>query len=203
MPTQNQIRADFDASTVVVYQAFPAAVAVPALKAGRFVPPFSRSRMTWIKPSFLWLMERSNWGQKAGQEHVLAVRITRAGWEEALSLGVLTHPEPGVYRDYDGWKARFDAALVHIQWDPERNLRGASLEVGSIQVGLSRHVIGRYADEWVTGIADYTPRVRKMRDLIRQGKMEAARKMLPPERVYPVPDDIARRIHVTPVSGGG
>ena len=46
--------------------------------------------MTWIKPSFLWLMERSNWGAKAGQEHTLAVRITRAGWEEALAQGVLT-----------------------------------------------------------------------------------------------------------------
>ena len=35
--------------------------------------------MTWIKPSFLWMMERSNWGRKSGQECVLAVRITRAG----------------------------------------------------------------------------------------------------------------------------
>ncbi|MGW1086997.1 DUF4291 family protein [Streptomyces sp. NPDC002596] len=24
--------------------------------------------MTWIKPSFLWLMHRSNWAQKSGQE---------------------------------------------------------------------------------------------------------------------------------------
>lgn len=24
--------------------------------------------MTWVKPLFLWLMERSNWGLKPGQE---------------------------------------------------------------------------------------------------------------------------------------
>ncbi|WP_141653813.1 DUF4291 family protein, partial [Erwinia billingiae] len=27
-------------------------------------PPFSMTRMTWIKPSFLWMMYRSGWGMK-------------------------------------------------------------------------------------------------------------------------------------------
>src|SRR5437660_1163349 len=114
MPSPFEIRADYDAATIVVYQAFPPAIAVPALKAKRFVPPFSFGRMTWIKPSFLWLMERSNWGRKAGQEHTLAVRITRKGWEEALAQGVLTHPEPALYRNPDDWRTEFDRALVHI-----------------------------------------------------------------------------------------
>ncbi|MEV0052428.1 DUF4291 family protein [Saccharopolyspora shandongensis] len=82
---QRQIRGEFDARTIVVYQAYSPAVAEPALRANRFVPPFSFNRMTWIKPSFLWLMHRSGWAQKAGQERILAVRITRQGWEEALS----------------------------------------------------------------------------------------------------------------------
>ncbi|MGF6882260.1 hypothetical protein ABIA39_002859 [Nocardia sp. GAS34] len=47
--------------------------------AQRFVSPFSLNRMTWIKPSFRWLMQRSGWARKPGQEHILAVRITRAG----------------------------------------------------------------------------------------------------------------------------
>ena len=57
---QNQIRADFDGVTIVVYQVYPAQIALPAIAAKRFVAPFSLQRMTWIKPSFLWLMERSN-----------------------------------------------------------------------------------------------------------------------------------------------
>jgi hypothetical protein len=194
MGTPNEIRADFDATTIVVYQAYSAAIAQPALEAQRFVAPFSFTRMTWIKPSFLWLMERSNWGQKSGQEHILAVRITRAGWEEALSLGVLTHPEPKIYRDATLWKTQFDQAQVHIQWDPERTLRGASLEAGSIQVGISRHLIERYVGEWVTGITDYTPRVRKMQALLKYGKAEQAKKLLPSEKVYPVPEAIAARL---------
>src|SRR5688572_16235475 len=115
MPGQYQIRADYDAQTIVVFQAYSGAIAHPALKEQRFVAPFSFNRMTWIKPSFLWLMERSNWGQKSGQEHILGVRIKRSGWEEALSLAVLTHPENSIYKNAEEWRAQFEKALVHVQ----------------------------------------------------------------------------------------
>lgn len=117
--------------------------------------------MTWIKPSFLWMMERSNWGLKSGQEYILGVRITRRGWEEALSHAVLTSFEPAVHGTHDNWREQFERALVHVQWDPERTIRGASLHYGSIQVGLSRHIIERYVNEWIVSITDYTPLVRK------------------------------------------
>jgi hypothetical protein len=198
MATAHEIRADFDARTIVVWQAYAPAIAEPALAAQRFVPPFSRGRMTWIKPSFLWLMERSNWARKSGQERILAVRITRAGWEEALALTVLTAHTPGVYRDHEDWQRQFADAAVHVQWDPERSLRGADLGVGSIQVGLSRRVIDRYVDEWTVGIVDETPRVRKIADLLARGQEPAARRLLPPERPYPLPDALARRLGVIP-----
>ncbi len=53
MTPQYQIRADYDARTIVVYQAYSLAIADVALRAGRFVAPFSFHRMTWIKPSFI------------------------------------------------------------------------------------------------------------------------------------------------------
>jgi hypothetical protein len=196
MPATYEIRADFDGSTIVVYQAYPKEIAEPAVAQQRFVPPFSFGRMTWIKPSFLWLMERSNWGQKRGQEHVLAVRITRSGWEEALSLGVLTHPEPRLYPNADEWRREFEAAPVHIQWDPERSLRGTTLEHRSIQVGLSRNIIRRYVAEWAVEIRDLTPQVRKIAGLIRTGDAGRAQRHLPSERVYPVPSDVARRLGI-------
>src|SRR5271157_3733689 len=101
VPKEHEIRADFDRETIAIYQAYSPAIADPALTAQRFVAPFSFHRMTWIKPSFLWMMHRSNWGQKSGQERILAVRITRAGWEKALSLAVLTSFVPGVFRSPD------------------------------------------------------------------------------------------------------
>ncbi|MFE7243927.1 DUF4291 family protein [Streptomyces sp. NPDC057580] len=59
------MRAHYDARTIVVYQGV---LTRQALRAKRFVAPFSFNRMTWIKPSFLWLMHRSNWARKSGQE---------------------------------------------------------------------------------------------------------------------------------------
>ncbi|GGL33942.1 DUF4291 domain-containing protein [Planomonospora parontospora] len=184
MPVQHQVRADYDAETIVVYQAYPSAVADPALSAGRFVPPFSFTRMTWIKPSFLWLMHRSNWARKPGQERVLAVRITRDGWHEALSRAVLTTAGP----------AAVDRAAVHVQWDPERSLRGAALNHYSIQVGIGRTLIRRFADEWVVGLTDVTPTVRRIAGLVQSGQASKAQRLLPPEREYPVPPEIARRL---------
>ena len=56
-------------------------------------------------------------------------------------MGVLTAYHPNLHADYGRWEAAFAAARVHVQWDPERSLRGAHLAFDSIQVGVSRHVI--------------------------------------------------------------
>ncbi|MFF2043075.1 DUF4291 domain-containing protein [Kitasatospora sp. NPDC058170] len=190
-PALYQVRADYDARTIVVYQAYTPAVADPAVRAQRFVPPFSFNRMTWIKPSFRWLMHRSNWARKAGQERVLAVRITREGWEEALSQAVPTTSDPALV-------AR---AAVHVQWDPERSLRGAALNHYSIQVGVGRGLIRTFAEEWVVGITDVTPQARRVAELIQGGQAAKAQRLLPPERVYPVPVPTGRRL--LPGTGSG
>ena len=194
MRPNHEIRADFDARTIVIYQAFRKEIALPAVAKQTFVSPFSFHRMTWIKPSFLWLMERSNWCQKAGQEHLLAVRISRDGWEEALSQGMLTTPEKSVYPDPQVWRKQFDQALVHVQWDPERSNRGGALPYRSIQVGLSRHIINKYVDEWITEIRDLTPLVRKIQLALKSGRPDHVKKLLPVEKIYPLPEKIGKRL---------
>jgi hypothetical protein len=194
MQPDHQIRADFDRETIVVYQAYSDQIADPALRDGRFVEPFSFNRMTWIKPSFLWLMHRSNWAQKSGQERILAIRIRRAGWDSALAKGVLTAFDPRAHRSKDEWADAFASAQVHVQWDPERNIRGAALQHGSIQVGISRDLIREYNENWITQIKDITPTVAKMRSLIRGGDVKAATRHLPPEKAYPNPNGTARHL---------
>ncbi|MFJ8233583.1 DUF4291 domain-containing protein [Streptomyces sp. NPDC094448] len=186
MTSQYRIRADFDDRTLVVYQAYSPAVADAALRAGRFTAPFSFTRMTWIKPSFLWLMHRSNWARKPGQTRVLAVRITRDGWEEALTRGRLTTGDPAAPAE----------AAVHVQWDPERSLRGAPLNHYSIQVGVGRGLIRAYADDWVTGITDITAKARRIADLVGAGRTAQAKQLLPPERNYPLPAAVGRHLGV-------
>ena len=194
MTAHYQIRADYDSTTIVVYQAYAPYIALPALEKQRFVEPFSFNRMTWIKPSFLWLMERSNWGQKSGQEHILAVRIKRSGFDEALSLGILTHPELSIYKSAELWRSEFKTSVVNIQWDPERSIRWAHLSYDSVQIGLSRQIIRRFVDEWIVSIQDLTPTVRKIQTFVKAGDFDKAKKYLPIERIYPVTPEIAKRI---------
>jgi hypothetical protein len=194
MAKRHEIRADYDRDTIVVYQAYPPAIADAALSHGRFVAPFSFGRMTWIKPSFLWLMARSNWGKHRGQERTLAVRITRQGWERALSLAVPTDPSAPGYASYEAWRAAFEQAAVHVQWDTERSLQGAGLPWYSVQIGLSRHVIREYVDAWITEIVDLTDRARKIRALLNDGRADRATRLLPRETVYPLPAALRQRI---------
>ena len=197
MPLLRQIRADFDVNTIVVYQAFGPAIADAALAAGRFVAPFSFTRMTWIKPSLLWLMHRSNWARKPGQKRILAVRVTRTGWEQALSQAVLTAPVPAIHGSTAAWNTAFGRADVHVQWDPERSLRGAALNHYSIQVGIGRALIRTYATDWVVGLTDLTPTVHKIDTLVRAGRAAKAERLLPSERPYPIAPAIAHNIHAT------
>lgn len=189
-----EIRADYDEKTIVVYQAYSPAIALPALQEQKFVAPFSMNRMTWIKPSFLWMAERCGWARKPGQEMVLAVRITREGWEEALSNAVLTTPSKRVYRDAAEWEALLKQSPVRVQWDPERNIHGQSLDARSIQVGLSRHIVDRYVNHWIVEISDYTPLMKKIYALLHEGQRTKATGFLPRERVYDVPEEIAKRL---------
>jgi hypothetical protein len=184
-----QIRADYDHDTIVVYQAYNDAIADAAVEHGRFAGPFSRGRMTWIKPSYLWLMERSGWATKPNQERILAVRITRTGWEEALGLAESSSAEMGPPPPCD----------VRVQWDPERDHRGTKLGHRSIQVGIGRRMVDRCVDEWVVAIEDRTPVTRRIRRHLADGRTADARRLLPPEREYVLSSaETARRLGITP-----
>ncbi|GEA89921.1 hypothetical protein CCE01nite_38700 [Cellulomonas cellasea] len=197
-PPARQVRADADDTTLVVYQAYAPEIAEPALAAGTFVTPFRRGRMTWVKPSFLWMMYRCGWATKPGQERVLAVRITRAGFEEALAEAALSHADPRVHADHAAWREQVRQSPVRVQWDPERSLTLAPLPWRSLQVGLSGSAVDRYVDEWVTGITDVTPTVRRVRGLLLDGDVDAATAALPVERPYPLPSAVAARIGADP-----
>lgn len=59
---QKEIRAVYDDNTIRVYQAYCREIAEEAVMLGTFGKRFKMERMTWIKPSFLWMMYRCGWG---------------------------------------------------------------------------------------------------------------------------------------------
>ena len=161
-----QVRAVWDAQSITVYQAYGPAIAEPAIAAGRFVAPFSRSRMTWVKPSFLWMMYRSGWATKPGQERVLA--MSRSGFEEALGLSCLSHMDPAVHNDREQWVALKARSPVRIQWDPERDTSLNPLPYRSLQVGIGPGAVDDYVDHWVLALRDITDEVARLRALLAE-----------------------------------
>ncbi|QWP79283.1 DUF4291 domain-containing protein [Lysobacter sp. K5869] len=178
-----QIRAVYDDATIRVYQAFNDQIADAALAAGRFVEPFSRSRMTWIKPSFRWMMYRAGWGYKDdNQRRILAIDIRREGFEWALANSCPSHPDPAMTPEQ--WQRHRDATPVRIQWDPERNLNFHPLDHRSIQIGLGRPAVLRYVEQWTQRIEDITPLAHRLHDLVQARQLDEAAALLPAERPY-------------------
>ncbi len=68
MKYEKEIFAQYDKQCIRVYQAYNPMIAKEAITLQTFGEAFHINRMTWIKPSFLWLMYRSNWGTKKNQE---------------------------------------------------------------------------------------------------------------------------------------
>jgi hypothetical protein len=191
---KRQIRAGRTAAGLIVYQAYPPHIAEPAVAAGRFVAPFKRERMTWIKPSFLWMAYRCGYATKEGQERVLAIEITREGFEWALAHASLSHFEPGTYPDRASWEQAKQASPVRIQWDPERDLTHRPLEHRAIQIGLSGEAVRRYVDEWTVSINDATELMRRVHAHVRAGAHDAARALLPDEPPYELSPELAAQI---------
>ncbi|WP_425588088.1 DUF4291 domain-containing protein [Streptomyces prasinosporus] len=189
-----EVRARHTESTVTVYQAYRPEIGRAAARDGRFPSSWSRERMTWIKPSFLWMMYRCGWGTKKDQETVLAVEISREGFVWALRNACLSHHVPALHGDAAAWRRELRRAPARVQWDPERDLRLGPLPYRSLQLGLAGEAAARYADEWIVGIEDVTPLATEIRGLVRAGETERAAGLLPEERPYPLDEDVLARL---------
>jgi hypothetical protein len=184
-----QIRAVYNDKTIRVYQAYNNAIADSALTHGTFVsPPFKAERMTWIKPSFLWMMYRSGWGSKdEGQSRILAIDITREGFEWALAHSCPSHRDPAM--SYEAWEQLKTNSPVRIQWDPERDLLLQPLEHRAIQIGLSNKAVELYLNEWIQNIVDVTALAHSIYSLVSDNKLKEALVALPFEAAYPIENE--------------
>ncbi len=196
------ILAQFDAKSVMVYQAYRPDIGHFAARHGFFGGGFGMSRMSWIKPNFLWMMYRSGWGTKAGQEVTLAVRLQRNAFDEILRLAVHSTFAPEVYETHEAWQQTVARSDVRLQWDPDHGSSGSPLERRAIQLGLRGDVLARYAREWLLGIEDISEFVTEQR---ANAKAPYDRLVTPREDVYPVADiEVVARLGLSrPDDDGG
>ncbi len=165
-----QVRAAQTETTVRVYQACSPAVADAALEKQTFTEPDHST--IWLDPSFRWAAYDSGNGSKPGHERVLAVDLTRDGFEWALA-----HPGP-----------------VLIQWEAERDLDHTALNFEALRLGLTGEALARYTDEWVTAITDITPVIRDISGLLATDQLHKAVRLVPHEPPYELPGDLAKAI---------
>jgi len=88
-----QIRAHYDDETITVYQAYNRGIATAAVKEQKLhaSPLFKPTRMTWIKPSWAWMLYRAGYSYKdPGQERILALRMRHKDFLGLLERAVLT-----------------------------------------------------------------------------------------------------------------
>lgn len=178
------ILVQYDDNSVIVYQAYRPAIGHFAANNGYFGGEFSLNRMSWIKPNFLWMMYRSGWGMKAGQEVVLAVRLDRVAFEEILAAAVYSSFVREVYETEQEWKRAVKNSSVRLQWDPDHHPNGNKLERRAIQLGLRGEVLAKYARDWILQIEDISEFVRQQAEFVRQQNW--AKLSTPSESVYPV-----------------
>ncbi len=142
---------------IIVYQAFNRQIADFAVKNQQFGGlAYSFSRMSWIKPNFLWMMYRAGWTNKENQERILAIEIGLSHFENILEQAVYSSFQADVYTTQEDWKTALNHSEVRLQWDPDHNPWGQKLERRAIQLGMRGQILKDFATKWVVSIEDIT-----------------------------------------------
>ena len=191
--TGRHVLAQYDAEKIVVYQAFRPEIGRYAAEHGYFGGGFSRTRMSWIKPNFLWMMFRCGWATKENQKTVLAVSLRRDVFDSILAEAVPSTFASTLYRDQAEWKAALARSQVRLQWDPDHAPDGSPFARRAIQLGLRGDFLARYAREWIVGIEDITGFVTE-----QSLNRDYTQLLMPREEVYPVSGDLAKQLGMTP-----
>jgi hypothetical protein len=182
------ILAHYDDETVVVYQAYAPAIASYALEHGRFGGSFSYQRMSWVKPNFLWMMYRSDWGRATGQEKVLAIRLRRLFFEALLAQAVPSSFQAAGHSDEGAWKEAVRKSNVRLQWDPDHLPSGAPCSRRALQLGLRGAILEAYGRIECLEVIDMSDFVAEQRE---NAVGDAHDLVMPVERVYRVADSAA------------
>jgi hypothetical protein len=179
------ILAQYNSDYVVVYQAYCPSIGYEAASQGHFLGGgFSLNRMSWIKTNFLWMMYRSGWGTKLGQEVILAIKVKRDAFAQILAASVPSTFKENLYLNQEEWQEAVKNSAVRLQWDPDHDPLGNKLERRAIQLGLRDEFLKLYAKDWLKEIEDISDFVKEQRQYVESKQWEYL--VTPQESVYPV-----------------
>lgn len=195
------ILAHYDDHSVIVYQAYRPSIGQYAVEHQRFGGEFSYTRMSWVKPNFLWMMYRSGWGSKADQEVTLGLRLRRTFFDALLAQAVQSTYCEEHHPGREAWRQALAASAVRLQWDPDHTPSGAPLERRAIQLGLRGDVLDAFGTRELLEVIDLTDFVAEQRPFV--AARDYAHLRTPVERVYlPADPEIGKRLGLADANSG-
>lgn len=174
--------------SIILYQAYNDSIADYAVIHQTFknCPEFCTTRMTWLKPNFLWMMYRSGWATKPNQERILAITVGKDQFNGFLMKSVSTSK-----KEFSANKEAEKSALdVRLQWDPDHGPFGEKLERRAIQIGIRGDVLNFFLSQCIVKICDVTSFVREQRKNVAPERLDLLR--VPAEHIYTIDDEILR-----------
>ena len=193
--TGRHVLAQFDDETVVVYQAYHPGIGRFAVENGVLGGEFRYSRMSWVKPNFLWMMYRSGWGTKENQEVTLGLRVRRTFFDGLLAAAVPSTWDADEFATPADWSKAVARSAVRVQWDPDHNPAGGKLARRAVQLGLRGDALEAFGRRELVEVLDLTAFVAEQRERLATGGLSAL--VTPRERVYrPADPTIAARLRL-------
>ena len=191
----HHIMAQYDEEKVIVYQSYRPEIGNFAAKHQYFGGAFKLTRMTWIKPNFLWMMYRNGWGKKSGQEIVLAIHLKREAFERYLSKAVYSNYQEDLYESKEHWQEEVKSSSIRLQWDPDHDPYGGKLERRAIQLGIRNEEIVAYSKDDILEIEDISEFVSEQYLFVKSHELH--RLILPEEKPYlPKDIEVSRRLRL-------
>lgn len=183
--TGQHLCAQFTADDIIVYQAYQPGIADFAVREQSFGGPhYSFSRMTWIKPGFMWMMYRAGWATKPNQERILAIRLRLDGFLAILGAAVHSSFQQTIYQNHENWQTALSNSDVRLQWDPDHDPHGQKLDRRAIQIGLRGDWVQRFNKEWILEITDVTDFAKDQFLVLSESGLGALE--VPVENVFPL-----------------
>lgn len=192
--------AQFNKDWIIVYQAFKNSIAEYAVAHQHFGgKDYEFNRMTWLKPSFLWMMYYSGWAKKENQENVLAIKMHRNGFDKILEGAVMSSYYQEIYGTDKAWKNELEHSDIQVQWEPYHDLFGNKTERMAAKIGIKGAVQKMFNEEWIIEIENITSFVTKQQQLLKANEIDLIQ--LPHERAY-APEDLTvlNKIDATTIS---
>jgi hypothetical protein len=217
-----EIRALYNSDTITVYQAYASPIAIAAVEQQKLnaSKDWSGTRMTWIKPSWCWMMYRSGYSYKdKRQARILAIKMRREHFEKLLSYAVLTthntpaSSTPDAVPDESAAdqsskdrkpvrQKNVESTEAKVQWDPERDHKLLRLDYRSIQIGVPPGLCDKWVNEWIVEIEDVTEKATALKKTLDEQPDinidELKQKgLVPHERPYELSEELKMILHAS------